>query len=298
MKVGLFKFYVNLPLLNKLTSMKLAKITLIGAMILTLSSCSGHKKNETQSEPEKTKTLVLYYSQTGATKSVADEIQRQLGADIDSIVPVDSYGYDYDATIQRWIKEKEDSVKVAIKPVNLKVNDYDTIFLGFPIWGGTYASPVETWLDDNKLEDKTIITFATFGSGGLESGTPSVVTKQPASNVVEGYGVRNARIGKAKDEINRWLIEKGYKKGEIPPLPEYGQVSPVTPEETEIFNQACGDYRFPLGTPVSVSSRTYDGVTDYRFNVKSQTPDGKVANSVIYVTVAPNEKPEFTKVVR
>ena len=278
--------------------MTLKKIALIGAMIGMLASCSGNKKSEQQGEPEKSKTLVLYYSQTGTTKQVADEIQKQLGADIDSIVPVESYGYDYNATIERWRKEKEDSVKVAIEPLHVNVNEYDTIFLGFPIWGGTYASPIETWLADNKLEGKTIITFATFGSGGLESGTASVITEQPTSNVVEGYGVRTARIAKAPAEINRWLIEKGYKKGEITHLPEYGPASPVNPEETEIFNQACGDYKFPLGTPVSVSTRSYDGSTDYRFNVKSQTPDGQEANSLIYVTVAPNEKPEFTRVVR
>ena len=269
-------------------------VILAGAFV----SCGVKKITEEQCESEKKKTLVLYYSQTGTTKAVADDIQKQLGADIDSIVPVESYGYDYDATIQRWRKEKEDSVKVAIKPLTRNVNDYDTIFLGFPIWGGTFASPVETWLKDNKLVGKTIITFATFGSGGIEGATSSVVTQLPESNVAEGYGVRTSRISKAPAEINRWLIEKGYKKGEVSKLPEYGPIAPATPEETQIFNQACGDYKFPLGTPVTVSSRTYNGVTDYKFDVKSQLPDGKDSSSVIYVTVSPNEKPEFTRVVR
>lgn len=276
---------------------KIISLSFMALLLLSLS-CTGNKKAEGQNEPEKTKTLVLYYSQTGTTKTVADEIQRQLGADIDSIVPVESYGYDYDATIERWRKEREDSIKVAIKPLHANINDYDTIFLGFPIWGGTYASPVATWLDENNLEDKTVITFATFGSGGLKSGTFSVVTKQPQSTVEEGYGVRTARISKAPAEINRWLIEKGYKGGEITKLPEYGASTPVTSEEVDIFNQACGDYKFPLGTPVTVSTRTCDSVTDYRYNVKSQTPDGKESSSVIYVTVSPNEKPEFTRVVR
>lgn len=277
--------------------MKIKSLSLIALLLLSLS-CTGNKKAEEQNEPEKTKTLVLYYSQTGTTKVVADEIQRQLGADIDSIVPVESYGYDYNATIERWRKEREDSVKVTIKPINANINDYDTIFLGFPIWGGIYASPIATWLSETNLEGKTVITFATFGSGGIESGTSAVVTKQPTTNVIEGYGVRNARLEKAPAEINRWLIEKGYKAGEITKLPEYGDSTPVTSEEVDIFNQACGDYKFPLGTPVSVAKRTYDGTIDYKYLVQSQTPDGKEANSVIYVTVAPNEKPEFTRVVR
>lgn len=262
-----------------------------------LMSCGG-KKNADQNEPVKTKSLILYYSQTGATKQVADELQRQLGADIDSIVPEEAYGYDYDGTIERWRKEREDSVKVAIKPLNRNVTDYDTIFLGFPIWGGTYASPVATWLADNKLEGKTIITFATFGSGGIEPATISVMNEQPASNVIEGYGVRNARIAYAPAEINRWLIEKDYKKGEISRLPDYGPLNQVTPEEKEIFDKACGEYKFPLGDPIEVAKRTYDGITDYRYEVKSKTPDGKEVYSTIYVKVEEGGNPEFTRVVR
>lgn len=275
-------------------------LKLIAGLALTVSlmGCGSGKNNQQQNEPEKTKTLVLYYSQTGTTKQVADEIQRQLNADIDSIVPVESYGYDYDATIQRWLKEREDSVKVAIKPVQSDINDYDTIFIGFPIWGGTYASPVTTFLSDNSLEGKIVITFATFGSGGIEPATKDVEAMQPKAKVIEGYGVRNARISKSPAEINRFLIENGYKKGEIEKLPDYGVSEPVTPEEAEIFNQACGDYRFPLGTPVSVSKRVFDGITDYRFDVKSQSPDGKESSSVIYVTAIPGEKPEFTRVTR
>lgn len=270
----------------------------IAILALGLMCGCAVNKNKDHVENEDSKTLVLYYSQTGTTKAVADEIRNELGADIDSIVPVISYGYDYDATIERWRKEKEDSIKVAIKPLSLNVNDYDTIFLGFPIWGGSYASPVETWLADNKLEGKTIITFATFGSGGIEGATSSVAAQEPASKVVEGYGVRAARLSKSSAEINRWLIEKGYKNGEREKLPEYGPMRDVTPEEEEIFNQACGDYKFPLGKPVAFATRTYKDQTDYKFVVKNQRPNGEESNSTIYVTVVPGEKPEFTRVVR
>ena len=278
----------------------MSKKHFIGFILLSvlLCNCSGAKKTEQETQPEKSKTLVLYYSQTGTTKEVADELQKQLGADIDSIVAVESYGYDYDATIERWRKEREDSVKVAIRPLNVNVNDYDTIFLGFPIWGGTFASPVATWLADNKLEGKTIITFATFGSGGLESSTSDVKTEEPASNVIEGYGVRAARIAKSPEEINRWLIENDYKKGEIQALPGYGEELPVSSEEIAIFKEATDGYRFPLGTPVMVAKRGFEGTMDYKFDVISQTPDGKEIRSVVFVTKTPDEKPEFTRVIR
>lgn len=275
--------------------LKLLTFTFIAMFMM---SCTGNKKTDEQKEPEKSNTLVLYYSQTGTTKTVADELQKLLNADIDSIVAVDSYGYDYNATIDRWRKEREDSVKVAIKPLTKNINDYDTIFLGFPIWGGTFASPVATFLSDNSLEGKTIITFATFGSGGIENATKDMKTLQPNSNVVEGYGVRNVRITKAPIEIKRFLKERGYVKGDISSIPEYGEMLPVTEEDVKIFDNACGDYQFPLGTPISVAKRSYDGATDYCYDVVSKTPDGQESKSTIYVLVEPNQKPEFTRVVR
>lgn len=244
------------------------------------------------------KTLVLYYSQTGATKAVAVELQSLLGADIACIEAVEPYDADYAATVARWRQEREDGIKVAIQPLTVNLDRYDTIFLGFPIWGGTYASPMATFLADNSLAGKKVVTFATFGSGGIESATADVAKVQPDATVIKSYGVRNARVGKAATEIQRFLIENGYVEGEIAPLPEYGEPIPVTEEDIAVFDAACGNYQFPLGTPVTVAKRSYDGTEDYRFDVKSQTPDGSEAASTIYVIIQQGGTPEFTRVVR
>lgn len=75
------------------------------------------------------KTLVIYYSQTGATEKVAREIASQLNADIAEIEAAESYGTDYDQTIQRWRKEMEEGKKVEILPVSADLKKYDRIFL-------------------------------------------------------------------------------------------------------------------------------------------------------------------------
>ena len=95
--------------------MKFKIIALLLVLLPLCISCGSNKKENQNESDVKFKTLVLYYSQTGATKNVAELLKADLGADIDSIIPVESYGNDYEATIQRWQKEKEDSVKVAIK---------------------------------------------------------------------------------------------------------------------------------------------------------------------------------------
>ena len=270
--------------------MKFKLFAAAALMIAALCGCS--------TSAEKTKTLVLYYSQTGATKAVAEELQNQLGADIACIEAVEPYDADYAATVARWRQELEAGVKVAIQALTVNLDQYDTIFLGFPVWGGTVASPVATFLADNSLAGKTVVTFATFGSGGLDSATADVAAAQPDATVVKGYGVRNARVEKAPAEITRLLLEVGYIEGEIASLPEYGEALLVTEEDIAVFDAACGEYQFPLGTPVTVAKRSYDGTEDYRFDVKSQTPDGRESSSTIYVVVPQGGKPEFTQVVR
>ena len=83
------------------------------------------------------KMLVLYYSETGTTKTVAQELQRQLGADIESIEAVEPYSGNFQETIQRSSRERESGQTPALKPLKKKIADYDIIFLGYPIWFGT-----------------------------------------------------------------------------------------------------------------------------------------------------------------
>lgn len=270
---------------------------------LTLCSCSQKRNNETSETSSPAgivadSTLVLYFSQTGATQSVAEELQRQLGCRIASIEPVTPYDGDYAATIQRWQSELESGAHVELQPLEVDLSDFNTIFLGAPIWGGTYALPMATFLSDNSLEGKKIVTFATFGSGGIDPATESVKAAQPKAEVIKGYGVRNARVSKAPGEINRFLIEGGYIEGDITPLSSYSEPTAVTAREDSIFNDACGDYQFPLGSPVTVATRSTETGTDYRYEVNSTAPDGSTASSTIYVTVINGEKPEFTEVVR
>lgn len=276
--------------------MKLKLLAIFGLTLTLLCGCTAKKEKDKLMENESKKALILYYSQGGVTKTVAEELEKRLGADIDSVVPVEPYGPDYDSTIQRWQQELKDSIKVAVKPLNVNINDYDTIFIGSPIWGGVFSSPMQSFLKDNDLEGKTLVTFATFGSGGIESATQNLKELQPKANIVEGYGVRSARISKAPEELERFLIENGFIEGEIAPVPVYGNSHPLTTEETDVFNAATKDYFMPLGTAVNVATREYNGIKEYKFGVIP--PNGDETNlSTIYIQYE-DGSPVFTKVVR
>ena len=177
------------------------------------------------------------------------------------------------------------------------LSEYDLIFLGFPVWSGIYATPVSSLFEAYKIEEKKIVPFCTYGSGGLNTSSDALREALPGCEILPGYGVRNTRLYAVKDEVNRFLIEQNYIDGSVETLPEYGEAHPVSEEEAAIFDAACSSYQFPLGTPISVGSRKTSAGTDYRYDVESAGPAG-VSRSVIYVSVFNGRDPEFTEVVR
>lgn len=280
-------------------SFTMKKLFTIVLAALGLVACTSQKKAE-EAAQQQSKALVLYYSQTGTTQAVAEQIQQQLGADIEAIEVVNPYDGDYAQTIERCGQEMREGIVPEVKPLQAKLADYDLIFLGYPVWYGTYCQPIAGLVKQEAFEGKKIVTFCTFGSGGLQASTANLKAALPKADVVEGYGVRTARIKAVADEVNRFLIEGGYKEGEIEALPAFMEHKPVTDADVEVFNQACGNYQFPLGTPVTVAIRETATSTDYEFATTSAGPDGSESHSTIYVTKGKEEDAvaEFTQVVR
>ncbi|MBR6181605.1 MAG: hypothetical protein IKQ77_10375 [Prevotella sp.] len=243
---------------------------------------------------------MLYYSESGTTKTVAEEFQKQLNADIESIECVKPYTGNFQETIQRGQKEAQSGEWPELKPLKKKISDYDVIFLGYPIWFGTCANPIFSLLKDNDFAGKTIVPFCSFGSGGLNTSTDALKKALPKAKFVEGYGVRQARVESAAKEIDRFLKVSGFKKGTVAPLPDFSAQQPVSEEEKAIFSAACSSYQMPLGTPSTVGKRETPDGTEYQFTVKSRGFDGQEATSTIYVIAGkePGAKPEFTQVVR
>lgn len=253
------------------------------------------------------KALVLYYSQTSNTKAVAQEIAKQLKADIEEIVPVKPYDGDFQATIDRCKQDQNDGVKPEIKPLKSKLKKYKVIFLGFPVWFGTYAPPIATLLDKVDLSGKKIVPFCTFGSGGLESSVMEMKTKQPKAQILDGYGVRAARMDAMPKEVDQFLKASGFLKGKYVKPGDFSAPKLVSDEETAIFNAAIGDYPMLKNVrAITVASRPIPDGTEYLFTAnekrdKPVDPNIQMRPPVemkVYVTVLDGKAPVFTKVVR
>lgn len=277
----------------------------LATMTLAAVSCGPKQENsKVEAQKETTpKMLVLYYSQTSNTKGVAQEIANKLGADIEEIVPVELYDGDFQATIERGKKELDEAAYPEIQPLKADVTNYDIIFLGYPIWFGTYAPPVFTWLDQVDLSGKKVVPFCTFGSGGLESSTRDLAEKQPNALILEGYGVRAARLESAPAEIDQFLKANGFLEGDFVILDDFTEQQEVSEAEAAIFEAAVGDYPMMHAQAKTVGSRSIPDGTEYLFVAEdlprednpNMPPRGEMK---VYVTVKGDESPVFTRVVR
>ena len=273
--------------------------------IVAMAAVSCGPKKESQKEAPKAETpkvLVLYYSQTSNTKAVATEIATRLGADIEEIVPTKPYDEDFQATIERCKQDREQGISPEIQPLAADIAKYDVVFLGYPVWFGTYAPPVITFLSQVDLSGKKVVPFCTFGSGGLESSMKDLAEAQPKAEILPGYGVRAARLEAAPKEIDQFLKASGFLEGEFVKLEDFPEQHPVNEEEAAIFNAAVDGYQMLHAQAKAVASRSIPGGTEYLFTAedlpREDNPGMPTGELKVYVTVADGENPVFTRVVR
>lgn len=183
---------------------KFGSLLLAALMILSLAAC-GNKANNTpaqtpsddtpsESTPAQTpddtangeadnttsggKVLVVYYSASGNTKRVAEDIAEAADGDLFEITPAEPYTSDdlnWTNSDSRVSREHDDESLRDVPLTTTEVenwDDYDTVFIGYPIWWGIAAWPVDTFVKNNDFTGKTVIPFATSSSSGMgQSGT-------------------------------------------------------------------------------------------------------------------------------
>lgn len=140
------------------------------------------------------KTLVVYYSASGSTKKVAKQIAKNLEADLFEIVPVDIYTSDdlnWTNENSRVSREHDDETLRDVKLTTTKVDNwesYDTVLIGYPIWWGIAAWPVDTFVKANDFTDKRVIPFCTSASSGIGQSGELLKSEAKGGNWLEGHG--------------------------------------------------------------------------------------------------------------
>ena len=168
---------------------------------------TSEENNTENTETEGGKTLVVYYSAQGHTQEVAQKIADNLGADIFEIVPTDEYSsddLDWTDSNSRVSREYEDESLRNIELVSTSVDNwdsYDTVLIGYPIWWGIAAWPVDTFVKVNDFTGKTVIPFCTSSSSGLGQSGDLLEEEANSGNWLEGHRFRS---NPSDSDINEW----------------------------------------------------------------------------------------------
>lgn len=158
------------------------------------------------------KNLVLYFSVYGTAELVAREIAKQTGADIMEIEPVVPYDSDrghYNSLARYAKKEHDEDMRPEIKNI-IPIENYDNIFIGYPMWWYTFPMIIYTLFDKYDFSGKTIIPFNTH-MGSNDGGTYRTIAQlEPKAKVLKGLPVEmsNAEQG-CFDKVEKWLKSLG-----------------------------------------------------------------------------------------
>ena len=154
------------------------------------------------------RTLVVYFSAQGHTEAVAEQIAENLNADIFEIVPADEYtsdDLDWTDDNSRVTREYEDESLRDVQLVSTEVpnwDDYDTVIIGYPIWWGIAAWPVNTFVEANDFSGKTVIPFCTSSSSGLGQSGELLADAAGTGNWLEGQRFRS---NPSDDDIQEFI---------------------------------------------------------------------------------------------
>lgn len=187
----------------------------------SLAACSGgnsgsSSESVTKAPPSSAvadsgnKTLVVYFSATGSTKRTAEYIARAVGGDLFELTPEEPYtagDLNYNDKDSRVSKEHEDVSKrdvplVKATPDNFQ--EYDTVYIGYPIWWGVAAWPVNSFVSGNDFSGKIVIPFCTSASSGLGNSAEELKQTAKTGNWLDG---KRFSSGVSEDEITKWIKE-------------------------------------------------------------------------------------------
>ena len=172
------------------------------------SSSTAHAESEPETQPETGKTLVIYYSASGNTARVAKDIAEAAGADLFEIVPTEVYtseDLNWTNPDSRVSREHDDESLRDVPLTTTEVPDwdsYDTVFIGYPIWWGIAAWPVDTFVKNNDFTGKTVIPFATSSSSGMGQSGSLLADMAGTGEWQEGQRFSS---GVSSDDVQSWV---------------------------------------------------------------------------------------------
>ena len=178
---------------------------LIAGLAFPAANANAAKKTK---QSKNQKVLVVYFSATGTTKSAAKKIKKATSGKLYQIKAADPYtdedlGYDND-DCRANTEQKDGSVRPKIKGSVKNIEDYDVIFLGYPIWWNKEPMIIRTFLESHNLKGKKIVPFCTSGGSGISGSMKGIKASAKGAKVVKGKDLTDA----SSKSVKNWALGK------------------------------------------------------------------------------------------
>ena len=203
--------------------MKVKNIIMAALALLMATGCNGQNKQEVKPTNNKamSKSIVIFFShagdnysvgniEVGNTKIVADYISEIAGADQYEIVTHKYDGMAYTPLINLAKEEANHGELPPYEGDAPNLSQYDTVFIGGPVWWGTYPQVMFTLFKDINLDGKTVIPFTTHEGSGLASCVSDVKKAFPKANVTQGFSIYGHEVRSGRVKVEKWLKGLGF----------------------------------------------------------------------------------------
>lgn len=168
-----------------------------------------NNSSENSSINNDSKVLIVYYSRTGNTEELAKIISDKVNGDLFKIETVKEYPSEYQEMTDVAQEEKNNNTRPVIKETR-SVREYDTVFIGCPIWWGTCPMAMFTYIESQDFTGKTIIPFTTSGGSGLGTVEDDIKESSNAKNYLKGFTVSGSNVDNYSDSVTDWLESIGF----------------------------------------------------------------------------------------
>lgn len=149
--------------------------------------------------------LVAFLSRSGNTRVVAGELARANGADLFEIAAADPYPEDYRQTVELAKRQSDAAEMPALRALVPHLARYDTIFLGFPIWGMTAPPPIRSFLTRHDLSGKTLVPFITHGGYGTGQSLQVIQRLAPRTRLTDAFVMQADQERDTLEQVSQWL---------------------------------------------------------------------------------------------
>lgn len=190
--------------------------------VLFASSCKDEQQPVNPQPVNTERTLIVYLSRTSNTKVIAEIIQENIGGTLIALELETPYPEDYRITVNQVANENATVFLPPLKTVIDSIENYDTVFVGFPTWGMQLPPPIKSFLRQYDLSGKKVIPFNTNGGYGIGRSFQTVKDLCPNSEVLDGFTTRGGsetngvmlaitgdRRTEAETEVRSWLNRIG-----------------------------------------------------------------------------------------